>query len=112
MNVCNMLFFLPAIFVHDSNKMERCKHLDKFCYVCGYFVSKDAEKGHFSEEFRLAYTQYFLQPLFLHVDWTSKTVCQTCYRYLLEWIRRKRMFMPFGVPVIWTDPQGHHTDNC
>lgn len=90
----------------------RCPHLDKFCYVCGRFVSKDARKGHFSEQFRLAYTCYFIQPLFLHVDWTSHTLCTQCYQDMLDWLHKKRMKMPFGVPVIWTDPNGHDPDNC
>lgn len=93
--------------------MEECPgNINNFCYVCGHFVPMSVKKGSFSAEIKTAYQKYFNQQLFLDVDWTPNIVCRTCYTYLWEWMNKKRAVLPFGVPMIWTDPIEHDPSNC
>lgn len=100
--------------------MEGCKgNINCFCYVCGKFTPLDEDNrynkrraGAFSEDFIEAYKKYFNQPIIKNVNWVPNAVCVVCYNALLKWKNRERVSMPFGVPMIWTNPGAHNPNNC
>lgn len=99
--------------------MEKCKgNLNNFCYVCGIFTPIDERKKSnkkfrsITDEFKKIYNVYFNQTVIEDVDWVPKLVCKTCYTGLFKWIKREQQQMPFGSPMIWTNPGAHTPTNC
>lgn len=99
---------------------ERCKELDKFCYVCGHIaprIQQHERKNRMTEEFKLAYVNFFRQCNVQDLTdepYTPNTVCETCYAALLGWLHnRPYKKLPFQKPVIWEkDEEGHMEDRC
>lgn len=92
--------------------MEYCKNLIKFCFICGHFTPSKRSKGQLSQKLILTYEKYFDQKFISGVPWVPQTICKRCYNYLLEWSHHKRKSLPFGVPMIWTNPINHDPSNC
>lgn len=92
--------------------MSDCKEkFDLFCYICGKVCIPRSEN--WTTNLRNAYTRYFNQPVMENVSFAPKKTCGTCFVYLISWWHRRRTQMPFGVPMIWTDPGPiHDTSNC
>lgn len=93
--------------------MNTCK-LDKFCYVCGHYIQPG--KGTYkSEKFKEIYTSYF-SDFVIEETWVPKYTCKTCYNHLLQWQKKERDQMLFGIPMKWTtnvDVNGEHdAENC
>lgn len=91
--------------------MNCLEKLQWFCYVCGKFTIKQSRVciGGIIEK---AYEEYFNEHYIANVSWVPKTMCKTCYDYLLNWWNGKRDHMPFGVPMIWSDSGTHNPSNC
>lgn len=88
-----------------------CK-IDCFCNVCGHSVVTKDQLGSMSDTFLDAYKQYFQIELIKDQKWAPKNVCHSCYATLMQWKSNKRLNMPFGVPMIWTNPGEHKKENC
>lgn len=74
---------------------------------------KKATSTAFTREFKNAYRLYYSdQPDLFDLPWTPDTVCRRCYCAALNWINKKKGNMPFGTPVIWTDPNEHNENKC
>lgn len=89
-----------------------CKRkMDMFCYVCGRFTIIKSRKG-ISAQLEQIYRQYYRMAVIRDVWWAPQFMCSSCYGWLYNWRRQKIDSMPFGVPMIWSKPDGHHADNC
>jgi hypothetical protein len=79
-----------------------------FCYICGsYVISKQRLKiTSFVEK---AYYAYFGVKLG-DLQWAPHTVCKTWVESLRHWSKGKKKAMPFGVPMVWREPQNHGSD--
>lgn len=96
--------------------MSTCK-INNFCYVCGKFLTEIGENRekrelrenvHFQELYRL----YFSVDVILDEDWAPDFACCNCYNYLVLWSQKKKKEMPFGAPIMWTDPGDHDKTTC
>lgn len=58
------------------------------------------------------YEQYFNVNVFNDVNWAPSITCTTCLKNLHQWSKGAVQSMPFGVPVMWTDPIIHDHDEC
>lgn len=65
-----------------------------------------------TEEISQAYEQYFNMPVTQNMNWAPKIICPSCRVGLAMWVNGKRSTMPFGIPMIWSDPGDHCEDNC
>lgn len=92
-------------------KMSDCTgKINLFCYICGKICIPRSEN--FTATLKTAYTAYFNQPI-IENDYVPEKVCGTCFVYLINWWNGKREKMPFGVPMIWTNPgEDHDNSNC
>jgi hypothetical protein len=41
---------------------------------------------------------------------SSHVVCNTCVEGLRHWYQGTRLSMPFGIPMVWREPQNHYDD--
>jgi hypothetical protein len=98
------------------NKMEQhaCKNPpDSFCYVCGRYIPESKNRRGITETVKDAYDRYF-HPLELNDQdkpWAPHSICSCCYANLLAWYNGKNRHMPFGVPMMWLEPE-NHVDDC
>ncbi|CAH0551139.1 unnamed protein product [Brassicogethes aeneus] len=58
------------------------------------------------------YQLYFDQNIICDIKWAPSTICTGCMGNLSQWRKGKIDSMPFGIPVIWTNPQVHNPDEC
>lgn len=87
-------------------------NINNFCYVCGHFTPQFVKHGYFTDEFMCAYEKYFNQPIISNVSWAPNVVCKKCYSDLLNWMHKRIKCLPFGIPMMWTDPIEHNKSNC
>lgn len=99
---------------------EKCKFIDKFCYVCGVLVPKvDRHEPPklITSKVKLAFSEYFKEPFVADRRHTPDKVCKSCYNILTEWIDQKgraRVFT-FMEPMKWgidEDEHAHVPSNC
>ena len=43
-------------------------------------------------------------------DWAPQVVCKVCEEGLRHWAKGNRKSLPFGIPMVWREPQNHHDD--
>ena len=93
-----------------ANRRKCLNYPDSFCYICGSFTipRQRTEIRTFVKE---AYYDYFM----IKVDdqdksWAPLKVCRQCMESLRMWTKGKREKMPFGIPMIWREPNDHLTD--
>lgn len=92
--------------------MENCNSdANLFCYVCGKFVAARLRQK-FTNSFEEGYRLYFGREIIKNVRWAPNKCCPTCYRGLLYWLSGKRQSLPFGVPMIWSEPEEHDAQQC
>ena len=89
------------------------KHLcklpnDSFCYICGEHRSSSSLRA-ISENVRQIHSAYFGR-LIREKEWTPRVVCTSCVVRLKDWMTGKRSKMPFGIPMLWSEPANHETD--
>ncbi|GBM86163.1 hypothetical protein AVEN_48177-1 [Araneus ventricosus] len=90
---------------------RQCKNKpDLFCYVCGELTLKTQQCG-LSPLVRKAYELYFG----CRVGNQDKSCaphicCNSCSRYLRNWLQGKRSRLKFAVPMVWREPTNHVTD--
>lgn len=98
----------------DEKCRSHCEKLNMFCFVCGKFTPKK-HRRHLVEDALKAYNQYFLvtpAEEMRNVDHAPEFTCITCFSALNKWWKLRRYSMPFGLPMIWTDPGEHDPENC
>lgn len=83
---------------------------DKFCYVCGEFVTNKSFNK-ITQVIKDKYREHFGIGI-SHQDksWAPHGVCGTCYRYLYQ--TASQNVYPFGFvqPMHWMEPKDHETD--
>lgn len=83
---------------------------NRFCYVCGELTFK-SQKRNFTVLVRKAYELYFgVKVINQDKAWAPHICCKTCLTLLTGWLKGANRKMPFGIPMIWKDPQNHITD--
>ncbi len=83
---------------------------DWFCYICGKFAIT-SQRRPISDRIKYSYSLYFgFEINHQDEDWAPNIVCNTCEANLSMWLRGRRPAMPFGVPMVWREPQNHSTD--
>lgn len=87
-------------------------NINNFCYVCGHFTPKMSKHGSFTGEFITEYETNFNYSIISNVPWVPNIVCKTCYTNLVSWMSRRIPKLPFGVPMIWINPNGQDISNC
>lgn len=89
----------------------RCKNsANSFCYVCGQFCPV-AKRKPISDNFKILYLAYFGQPVQNQAEeWAPHITCKSCELYLCSWWKGTRDCLPFGVPMIWKEPNNHIND--
>lgn len=97
----------------ENERKKHCEKLNNFCFVCGKFTVK-ADKRHLNsmKEALACYKYYFLQPEPQQNKYSPEFTCISCISALNFWWNKKRFSLPFGLPMIWTDPGQHETENC
>ena len=83
---------------------------DAFCYICGCYTL-NLKRRKLSLFFKRAYKAY----LEVHIGDQDKqlaphVVCHNCEEILRDWTKGKRKGLPFGVPMIWFEPNNHVID--
>jgi len=85
-------------------------HPDTFCYVCGSFTTK-AQRRSITTDLKRIYKLYFGCPLGdQDKPWAPHVICNTCSNGLHDWLNKRRLSMPFAIPMIWREPRDHHSD--
>lgn len=94
-----------------NNSQFRCKNsANAFCYICGQFCPVFQRKP-ISEGLKLWYLVYFGKPIEnLEEDWTPDITCKSCEVNLCTWWNGRKDRMPFGRPMIWSEPTNHIND--
>ena len=94
-----------------SRMRHHCRNKsDAFCYICGCY-SLNRQRHNISLFVKRAYKAYFE----VHLGdqdkrWAPHVVCHNCEEMLRDWTKGKRKGLPFGVPIIWREPNNHVTD--
>lgn len=92
--------------------MSDCrKNFHQFCYMCGRFTIMP-NKRKISTEIAEIYEQYFNIPVNQNVDWVPNIACISCVMRLNDWKNGRHESMPYGVPMIWSEPINHETNKC
>lgn len=88
-----------------------CGKFNLFCYICGKFTAM-ANRRKLTDEIDTLYKQYFNLPVIKDKPWVPSVCCSTCSTGLKRWANGHAKCMPFGIPMIWTDPGNHNADGC
>lgn len=92
--------------------MENCtEKINQFCFICGKFTIPEQRKN-ISLFGETLYSLYFGKTVYRNVSWAPNKACKVCINALIAWFREKREKMPFRVPVVWSDPGLHDSENC
>ena len=84
---------------------------DTFCYVCGLFTDKRHRKS-ITSQLKKAYEFYFDSKVDIGKSWAPSMFCSICANTLSGWLRKSITHspMPFGMPMIWREPNNHVED--
>lgn len=82
-----------------------------FCYICGKYTLKGKRRT-ISSSLEAAYRFYFALDILKDVQWVPSKCCLNCASNLLEFMKRKRAHMPFGMPMIWHIHLEHSAADC
>lgn len=91
--------------------MDFCKERDKFCVICGDYVTVKQKKA-LTARVRRIYFLYFGFDLPENIPWAPSKSCSHCVYTLANWERGIGKGMKFGVPMIWRQPQNHDHSDC
>lgn len=99
------------------NEEERIAHREKlncFCFMCGKFTPKEHRRKLNGQDAVACYNYYFSMTLaeMQNVDYAPEFTCITCLGALNSWWKQKRYSLPFGIPMVWTNPGEHVRENC
>ena len=95
----------------SSSRSKKCKNkADAFCFICDVYTFS-RQRRNISLFVKRAYNAYF-QVLLGDQDkkLVPHIVCHNCEEMLLDWTKGKRKGLPFGVPMVWSEPKEHFTD--
>lgn len=85
-------------------------HPDSFCYVCGSFATK-SQRRIITEDIKRIYKLYFgCQLGDQDKPWAPHIICTSCSSGLRDWLKQRKVAMPFAIPMIWREPRDHHSD--
>ncbi|KAI6653955.1 hypothetical protein LOD99_3131 [Oopsacas minuta] len=86
-------------------------HPDNFCYVCGHFCVK-SQRRPITNQLKNIYKLYFECPLGdQDKSWAPHVICTSCSSGLRDWLNKRKVSMPFAIPVVWRK-QKNHLDDC
>jgi hypothetical protein len=86
-------------------------HPHTFCYVCGSFTLK-TQQHTFTPNLQKLYQLYFGCPLGdQNNNWEPHVLCTSCSNGLCDWMNKRKMPVPFTIPVIRWEPE-NHVDDC
>lgn len=92
--------------------MSDCKtKINWFCTICGQYTLKSKRRA-ITESIESAYRYYFSLDMVKNVPWAPNVCCLTCVSTLLNFMKRKRQRMPFGIPMIWRLALAHRSAGC
>lgn len=93
--------------------MNKCglHKFNNFCYVCGRYTIMPSRRK-ISSEIAELYKIYFDNFVVRDVEWAPAMICTGCLSKLNQWYKGEISCMPFGLPMIWTDPQIHNSEEC
>lgn len=92
--------------------MDEClKNFNHYCYMCGKWTIMSSKKK-ITDEIATLYEQYFNIPVIHNVDWVPKMACSSCVARLYDWRTGRRESMPYGIPMIWSEPLDHEKNMC
>lgn len=91
----------------ESNKCLKIK--DKFCYICGVFVTKN-QKRPLSESVKRLYEEKFGWKVIVGANFVPSFCCRTCERMLYHWKKGSRNVRMIS-PMCWRKPFDH-TQDC
>ena len=90
-------------------KMNKCKKLDNFCYVCGHYtVNKNKRKitSCVSKSYEASFK------INIVIDWfTPSFICTTCFSKFSKWDSCGAIFN-FSVPMLWFPSNEHTSSTC
>ena len=91
-----------------SSKGRGCvNHPNIFCYICGSYVPS-VQRHKITPFVKSVYYAYFGVKLGdQDKPWAPHKVCRGCVSSLRQWSIGKRKSLPFGVPMVWREPNGH-----
>lgn len=84
--------------------------INSYCYVCGQYTIP-AKRMNITQAVEHNYSFYFTKVI-LRRPWAPNICCLKCYSNLENWISGKIKQLPFGVPMVWSDPGNHDQYNC
>ena len=100
---------LCSIAMHGSRQFQ-CEHsVNSFCYVCGDYRTPFSMRT-ITPKLRELYAAYFRLRTRDEKPWAPSKVCITCFGNLIKWSKKERDSMPFGVPMLWSEPSNHEDD--
>lgn len=90
---------------------RNCKNKpDRFCYICGS-LTLAKYKRNITPRVKKLYKLYFGIKLGDQDKWWAPHICcSKCFSYLSHWASRKMKSLPFGIPMVWREPQDHIHD--
>ena len=81
-----------------------------FCYICGSYIIS-MQRQNITTFVEKAYYAYFGVKLGdQDRSWAPHTVCRTCVDSLRNGSKGRKKAMPFGVHMVWREPQNHGND--
>ena len=84
---------------------------DAFCYICGCYTLNH-QRRNISLFVKRAYKAYFEVHFGIqNKQWAPHVECHNCEEMFWDWTKGKRRGLPFGVPMIWREPNNHVTDS-
>ncbi|KAI6651194.1 hypothetical protein LOD99_14548 [Oopsacas minuta] len=86
-------------------------HPNNFCYVCGLFCVK-SQRRPITNQLKNIYKLYFECPLGdQDKSWAPHVICTSCSSGLRDWLNKRKVSMPFAIPMVWRE-QKNHLDDC
>ena len=94
-----------------SGIRRRCVNKpDSFCYVCGCYIMKGQSRPITALVKRLYYAYFKVKLGDMDKVWAPHVICKTCMENLRQWSQGKRKALPFGIGMVWREPQDHISD--
>ena len=101
--------WVPSLFFMVTQPWKCVNSLDVFCYICGEVIFK-SRRHSFTPMINKCYEHYFGSKVGdQDKSWAPHFCCVTCARLLAAWAKVSQ-YMPFAIPLVWTEPTDHVSD--
>lgn len=101
--------------MNDEERKAHRNKLNNFCFVCGKLTVK-SQRRHLTTDAIAGYNYYFssIKPIaeMQNASFAPEFSCFACIEALDSWWKGRRYSLPFGLPMVWTDPGDHRANNC